>query len=210
VRSRVARSAAFARVLTGVSTGAIDTLGWHLGVRSTLGETAGMIRTDHDDPNALEFRAEVVAIVTGGSSEHGRDVARALTRWGWAIVIVYLEHQRAAEATVDEILAAGGDVVAVRADPADDLDVQRLFAETTAAFAGVDVVVHTTSGSASLLYQYAARHIRSHGAIVSTSATGRVAPSVARQLSKRGISIGRAPPEEMLSFLDSWRQRATD
>ncbi len=89
---------------------------------------------------------DVVAIVTGGSSGTGREVARALTSWGWAIVIVYLEHQRAAEATVDEILAAGGNVVAVRADPADDLDVQRLFAETTAAFAGVDVVVHTTSG----------------------------------------------------------------
>ena len=91
------------------------------------------------------LHADVVAIVTGGSSGTGREVARALTSWGWAIVIVYLEHQRAAEATVDEILAAGGKVVAVRADPADDLDVQRLFAESTAAFAGVDVVVHTTS-----------------------------------------------------------------
>ena len=82
---------------------------------------------------------------------------RGLARWGWAIVVVYLEHQRRAEATVAEILAAEGTTVAVRADLADDLDVQRLFAESIAAFGGVDAVVHTTTDSASLLYQHAAR-----------------------------------------------------
>jgi 3-oxoacyl-[acyl-carrier protein] reductase len=166
-----------------------------------------MVRTDDDGRNAHGFRADVVAIVTGGSSGTGREVARALTGWGWAVVIVYLEHQRATEATVDEILAAGGNIVAVRADPADDLDVQRLFAESTAAFAGVDVVVHTTSGSDSLLYQHAARHVRSRGAIVSTPTTGHATPGVARRLHERGISVGRAPPEDLLPFLERWRTR---
>jgi len=165
-----------------------------------------MIRTDDDGRNAQRLRADVVAIVTGGSSGTGREVARALTGWGWAIVIVYLEHQRAAESTVNEILAAGGNVVAVRADPADDLDVQRLFAESNAAFAGVDVVVHTTSGIDSLLFQHAARHVRSRGAIVSTPATCHVTPGVARQLRDRGISVGRPPPEDVLPFLDRWRK----
>ena len=153
------------------------------------------------------FRADVVAIVTGGASGTGRELARALTGWGWAIVIVYLEHQRTAEATVEEILAAGGNVVAVRADPADELDVQRLFAESTAAFAGVDVVVHTTSGSASLLYQHAARHVHASGAVVTTLATGDLSPGVVRQLHERGISVGRAPPEDVLRFLDRWRRQ---
>ena len=169
-----------------------------------------MIGSGKDGRNAQRFRADVVAIVTGGSSGTGREVARALTSWGWAIVIVYLEHQGAAEATVDEMLAAGGNVVAVRADPADDLDVQRLFAESTAAFAGVDVVVHTTSGTASLLYQHAARHVRSRGAIVSTSEAGSVTPGIARQLRERRISVGRAPPEDVVSFLDRWRKEASD
>jgi 3-oxoacyl-[acyl-carrier protein] reductase len=168
-----------------------------------------MIRADTDGRNAHGLHADVVAIVTGGSSGAGREVARALTSWGWAVVIVYLEHQRAAEATVEEILAAGGSVVAVRADPADDLDVQRLFAESTAAFASVDVVVHTTSGSASLLYQHAARHIRSRGAIVSVAVADPLPPGVARQLHERGISVGRAHPEDVLSFLDSWRRQAS-
>jgi 3-oxoacyl-[acyl-carrier protein] reductase len=167
-----------------------------------------MIGSSTDGRNAHRFRADVVAIVTGGASGSGREIARALTDWGWAIVIVYLEHQRTAEATVEEILAAGGNVVAVRADLADDLDVQRLFAESIAAFAGVDVVVHTTTCSASVLYQNAARHVRSRGAIVSVPAADPVTPEVARQLRERGISIGWAPPEGVLAFLGRWRTHA--
>ena len=92
-----------------------------------------------------------VAIVTGGSCQTGRDVARGLASSAWAIVVVYLEHQSRAEATVTQVIAAEGTTVAVRADLADDLDVQRLFTESIAAFGGVDVVVHTTTGSAALL-----------------------------------------------------------
>jgi 3-oxoacyl-[acyl-carrier protein] reductase len=146
-----------------------------------------------------------VAIVTGGASAVGREVARGLASWGWAIVVVYLEHQRTAEATVVEILAAGGRTVAVRADLADDLDVQRLFAESTAAFGGVDVVVHTTPGSAFLLYRHAARQLRENGEIVSVPAAERMTPALARQMRERGIKVGRAPPEALLSFLDEWR-----
>ena len=149
-----------------------------------------------------------VAIVTGGSSGIGREVAGVLAGWGWAIVVVYLDHQRVAEATVGEILAAGGNIVAVRADLADDLDVQRLFAESSAAFAGVDVVVHTTTDSALLLYQHAVRHVNPRGAIVVVSTDDGVTPAVARQLSERGVTVGRAPPDEVLCFLDRWRKHA--
>jgi 3-oxoacyl-[acyl-carrier protein] reductase len=150
-----------------------------------------------------------VAIVTGGSLGTGREVARALASWGWAIVVVYLEHQRRAEATVAEILAVEGKIVAVRADLADDLDVERLFAESIRAFGSVDAVVHTTTDSASLLHQYAARRLRAGGAIISVAGTEGVAPEHARQLRQRGISIGRTPPEEVLPFLDRWRRRVS-
>jgi 3-oxoacyl-[acyl-carrier protein] reductase len=176
-------------------------------MRFPVKSSTEMIGSGNDGRNAHRLRADAVAIVTGGASGTGREVARALTDWGWAIVIVYLEDQRTAEATVEEILAAGGSVVAVRADPADDLDVQRLFAESIAAFAGVDVVVHTTTCSASLLYQNAARHVRPRGAILSVPAADPVTPGIARQLDERGISVGRAPPEEVVLFLDRWRRR---
>ena len=166
-----------------------------------------MIGHGNDGWNTQGLCADVVAIVTGGSSGTGREVARALTGWGWAIVIVYLEHQRTVEATVAQILSAEGNVVTVRADLTDDLDIQRLFAESAAAFTGVDVVVHTTTASAALLYQHAARHVRPHGAIISTPAADRVTPGVARQLRDRGISVGRAPPEEVLPFLERWRRQ---
>ena len=151
---------------------------------------------------------EAVAIVTGGSSGTGREVARRLAGWRWAIVVVYLEHQRTAEATVAEILAAEGKIVAVRADLADDLDVQRLFTESSAAFADVDVVVHTTTGSGLLLFQHAAQRVRPRGAIVSVRPADGVTPAVARQLRERSVSVVRAPPEEVLSFLDRWRRQA--
>jgi NADP-dependent 3-hydroxy acid dehydrogenase YdfG len=155
-----------------------------------------------------EPRTEAVAIVTGGASGTGREVARGLAGWGWAIVVVYLEQQRRAELTVEEILAAEGRTVAVRADLADDVDVQRLFAESIAAFGGIDVIVHTTADSASFLYQHAARHVRERGAIVSVSAAERMTAGVARQFRERGITIGRAPPGTVLPFLDQWRRRA--
>jgi NAD(P)-dependent dehydrogenase (short-subunit alcohol dehydrogenase family) len=161
----------------------------------------------HDGASAVAAGREAVAIVTGGSSASGRDVARAVAGWGWAVVVVYLEHQRAAEAAVAEILAAEGTVVAVRADLADGLDVQRLFAESTAAFAGVDVVVHTTTDGASLLYEQAARHVRRGGAIVSVGPADPVTPEIAQRVRERGIEVGRAPPDEVLAVLDRWRSQ---
>jgi NAD(P)-dependent dehydrogenase (short-subunit alcohol dehydrogenase family) len=82
-----------------------------------------------------------VAIVTAGSSPAGRAVARQLADRGYALILVYLDDQPRAEAAVEEILAAGGRVVAVRADLGDDLDIERLFDESIAAFGRVDLVV---------------------------------------------------------------------
>jgi len=164
----------------------------------------GMETNGCGGPSARVLRREAVAIVTGGSVRAGREIARGLASWGWAVVVVYLEQQRTIEGTVAEILAAGGKIVAVRADLADDLDVQRLFAESSAAFGGVDVVVHTTTDSPSFLYHHAARHVRRRGAIITVAPSDGVRPGVARQLRERGIMVGRASPEEPLSFLDRW------
>jgi len=151
-------------------------------------------------------RRRAVAIITGGASPAGRDLARGLASRAWAIVVVSLQHQSSAEETVAEIIAAEGTTVAVRADLADDLDVQRLFAESIAAFGGVDVVVHTTAGRAVLLYEHAAHHVRERGAIVSVSTAERIAPDIARRMRERGITVDRAPPEAVLPCLDQWRR----
>ena len=49
-----------------------------------------------------------VAIVTGGAFPAGRGIARGLAGWSWPVVVVYLDHQTRAEATVGEIISAEG------------------------------------------------------------------------------------------------------
>jgi 3-oxoacyl-[acyl-carrier protein] reductase len=136
-----------------------------------------------------------VAIVTGGSRGVGGATVRRLAAVGYAVVVNYLHDQRAAESTVEAILAGNCEAMAVRADVADDLDVQRLFAETIAAFGGVDVVVHTVGGHLTaipvtkagldefdalvrlntratfVVNREAARHLRNGGAIVNLSSS---------------------------------------
>jgi short-subunit dehydrogenase len=135
-----------------------------------------------------------VAIVTGGSSAIGRDVSLRLARSGYAIVVVYLDDQHRAEASVEQILGAGSAALAVRADLTDDLDVERLFTETIAAFAAVDVLVHTTPCGASVLFEHAARHLRRGAAIVSVSPAEPITPALAQLLRERDITVNGAPP----------------
>ena len=136
-----------------------------------------------------------VAIVTGGSRGVGRAAIRCLAARGYAVVVNYFHDQRAAESTVDAILANNGNAVAVRADIADDLDVKRLFAETIAAFGGIDVLIHATGSRITasdvtkveldefdalvrintratfIVNQQAAQHLRNGGAIVNLSSS---------------------------------------
>jgi 3-oxoacyl-[acyl-carrier protein] reductase len=145
-----------------------------------------------------------VAIVTGGSGSIGRAVTSRLATGDYAVVVNYVDNQRAADAAVDEILAANGCAVAVRADVADEGDVERLFGETFDAFGGVDVVVHaaarmilgTVAGydlqtfdalqrvnarGTFVVNQQASLQLRDGGAIVnfSSSAVGLALPSYA-------------------------------
>jgi 3-oxoacyl-[acyl-carrier protein] reductase len=83
-----------------------------------------------------------VAIVTGGSRGVGREVVRKLANRGYAVVVGCIRDQGAADSIVEEVLAAGGTTLTIRADVADELDVERMFAETTEAFGGIDILVH--------------------------------------------------------------------
>jgi 3-oxoacyl-[acyl-carrier protein] reductase len=87
-----------------------------------------------------------VAIVTGGSRGMGRETIQRLASLGYAVVVNYVHDQRTAESTVDAILEARGDAVAIRADVSDLLDVERLFGQTIETFGAVDAVVHAVRG----------------------------------------------------------------
>ena len=158
-----------------------------------------------------------VAIVTGGSRV-GRETVRRLAALGYAVVVGYLHDQRAAESAVDEILAGNGDAVAIRADIADDLDVSRLFAETIAAFGGIDVVVHaagcriiasgvtevgldefdalvrTNARATFIVNREAARHLRAGGAIVNLSSSAG-----GSSLRSHGVYVATKAPADVLT-----------
>jgi 3-oxoacyl-[acyl-carrier protein] reductase len=168
--------------------------------------------------NAHKTSGTPVAIVTGGSRSIGRAVARRLALGDYAIVINYLHSQPAADAAVEEILAARGTAVAVCADVADELDVERLFGEAIDAFGGVDVVVHTAArrilGTVAgydlqtfdalhrvnargtfLVNQQASLQVRDGGAIVnfSSSAVGLALPSYAAYATSMGAVDAMTP-----------------
>jgi 3-oxoacyl-[acyl-carrier protein] reductase len=165
-------------------------------------------------------RAEGVAVVTGASDERGADVARRLARRGFAVVVVYLDDQRGAEATVESVFAAGSTGVAVRADVTDDLDVARLFDETEAAFGAAHVVIHADTVDGTVLYAHAARRLTRRGAIAGILPAAGIGPALARRLRDRGIVVngvltglgaggGRAEQavEDAVAFLDRWRDQ---
>jgi NAD(P)-dependent dehydrogenase (short-subunit alcohol dehydrogenase family) len=154
----------------------------------------------------LESHSEgAVAIVTGGSSPMGRAVALSLARGRWSIVIVYLDQQAVAEATVEEIVAVGGTTVAVRADLADEFDVERVFTETIAAFGDVEVVVDTTSENLDLLCAQAARYLRQDGLILIPLTAQAFGPRTAGALRERGVTVRRVLPWALTMGLNTWR-----
>jgi hypothetical protein len=146
------------------------------------------------------WHGERVVIVTGGSRGTGRDFARALAGAGYAVVIGYAHGQRDADATVEEILAGGGAAVGIRADVADELDVERLFLETREEFGGVELVVEAPGWLSELVQREAVRHVRAPGATVSFAGRGQAGlpadiVALALWLTARGRAGGESPVE---------------
>ena len=84
------------------------------------------------------------AIVTGASRGIGRTVARRLAQDGFAVVVNYLNNSEEAEGVVAEVKGIGGDAISVKADVANQGDVERLFEETMKKFGNIDVVVNNS------------------------------------------------------------------
>jgi glucose 1-dehydrogenase len=82
-----------------------------------------------------------VAIVTGASSGLGAGAAKGLAASGAAVVINYHSQPEPAQKLAEEIIAAGGQAIAVGADVSDEQDVEKLFAETLKAFGRVDILI---------------------------------------------------------------------
>ncbi|MDF2824365.1 MAG: 3-ketoacyl-ACP reductase, partial [Mycobacterium sp.] len=84
-----------------------------------------------------------VAVVTGGSGGIGRAIAQRLAADGMAVAVHYSGNEEQAADVVTAITESGGSAVAVRADVADDTEVDVLFDTVADSLGGVDVVVNT-------------------------------------------------------------------
>jgi NAD(P)-dependent dehydrogenase (short-subunit alcohol dehydrogenase family) len=82
-----------------------------------------------------------VAVVTGGSSGIGAEMARALALAGARVVLVARDASRLGEAA-DQMKAAGGEAVWVSADLASRAEVERAGEEAAAAFGSPDVLIN--------------------------------------------------------------------
>lgn len=83
-----------------------------------------------------------VAIVTGASRGIGAEIARRLAADGFATVINYANSASEAQSLVDQIIADGGQAIAVKADVASADDVRNLFDTTEQQLGKIDVLVN--------------------------------------------------------------------
>jgi NAD(P)-dependent dehydrogenase (short-subunit alcohol dehydrogenase family) len=83
-----------------------------------------------------------VALVTGAGRGIGRGIALELAARGASVAINYRRDEAAAAATVREIVAGGGEAIALRASMSEPVEVDRLATEALEHFGYVDTLVH--------------------------------------------------------------------
>jgi glucose 1-dehydrogenase len=81
------------------------------------------------------------ALVTGANSGIGAGVAKCMAEAGAAVVINYVANEPAARALVDEIVAGGGQAMAIMADVSKEDQVQAMFGRMIEAWGSVDILV---------------------------------------------------------------------
>jgi glucose 1-dehydrogenase len=82
------------------------------------------------------------ALVTGADSGIGKGVALALAQAGARVLINYAHNQAAADQTVSEIKAGGGEAFAYQADVSHEAEVEAMFAELFKQYGTIDVLVN--------------------------------------------------------------------
>ena len=83
-----------------------------------------------------------VVLITGSGRGIGAATARLAAKRGYAVGVNYVADESSANRVVEDIRAAGGRALAVRADTSDEGDVQRLFEEVQARLGRLTALVN--------------------------------------------------------------------
>jgi len=91
-----------------------------------------------------------VAVVTGASKGIGASIAEHLADEGASVVVNYSSSKAGADAVVKRITEKGGKAIAAQADVSKPAEIERLFAQTKAAFGKLDILVNNAG-----IYEFA-------------------------------------------------------
>jgi 3-oxoacyl-[acyl-carrier protein] reductase len=86
--------------------------------------------------------ANKVAVVTGASKGIGAAIAKQLAAAGASVVVNYATSRDGADKVVREIIAAGGDAVAIGADVSVEIEVANLFRGVEEKYGRLDILVN--------------------------------------------------------------------
>jgi 3-oxoacyl-[acyl-carrier protein] reductase len=92
-----------------------------------------------------------IAVVTGSSRGIGAAIARELAAQGATVVLNHRDSAAQAETVVAEIVAAGGQAVAIQADVSSFVEAQRLIKETVERFGRIDILVNNAGTTRDML-----------------------------------------------------------
>jgi 3-oxoacyl-[acyl-carrier protein] reductase len=86
-----------------------------------------------------------VALVTGGSGDIGRAIARELGRAGARVVVTYVGAAEAAAATVDDIKTAGGEASRLQLDQRDPEAIEDCVAQLGSSYGRLDILINNAA-----------------------------------------------------------------
>lgn len=138
-------------------------------------------------PQEMVLRGQK-ALVTGASSGIGAACARLLAVAGASVVVNFAHAEKQAKRIVDDIAAAGGEALAIKADVSKEDEVQAMFAEMLEAYGTIDVLVNNAG-----LQRDAALHdmtLEQWNRVIDVNLTGQFlcAREAAREFLRRGVN----------------------
>ncbi len=96
-------------------------------------------------PNATLVSPAQVVLVTGAAKRLGREIALALARQGWDVVVHCRQSQAEAQQTADDITALGRRACVLSADLSDETQARALLPQAVIRMGRVDAVVNSAS-----------------------------------------------------------------